>query len=142
MKGLKTMSNFAFGNTSKERMIGVDKDLVSVAELALKLTKIDFGIPQYGGLRTAEEQRRLFDAGKSEADGVTNKSYHQTGKALDFYAIDPDTGSASWEPGLLAQVAAAFLQAAIQLEAKIEWGGLWVSFVDMPHVQISEDKGG
>lgn len=130
------MSGFEFSQRSKDRMIGVAPDLIRVAERAIELTKVDFGIPQYGGRRSEDEQKHLFVTGASKADGEANLSFHQMGDALDFYAIDPETKAASWEPGLLAQVAAAFLQAAIELDIDLEWGGLWTSFIDAPHVQV------
>lgn len=36
-------------------------------------------------LRSAEEQNRLFKAGKSKCDGYEKKSRHQFGKAVDIY---------------------------------------------------------
>ena len=36
------------------------------------------------GLRTAEEQKKLFKKGRSKLDGVVKKSQHQTGNAIDF----------------------------------------------------------
>jgi hypothetical protein len=38
--------------------------------------------------RSDEEQKRLFDAGKSKCDGVNNISGHQVGKAMDIYFIE------------------------------------------------------
>lgn len=125
---------FTFSKTSLGRMSGVDKRLFNIANLALTISPIDFGIPKYGGLRTADEQSSLFHDGKSKCDGYDKKSYHQTGMALDFYAyVD---GKASWEKEHLSVVACAFLQAANRLGYQLEWGGLWKSFQDMPHVQI------
>ena len=87
-------------------------------------------------MRTVKDQAALFTAGKSKADGRTNKSYHQTGRALDVYAyVD---GKASWEKEHLAIVAVAMMQAANELGYKLEWGGLFVSFTDMPHFQLGE----
>lgn len=124
------------GEQSKKNMQGVDNRLVEICGLALSLSPIDFGIPQYGGMRTVADQHLLFGTGKSKCDGVKNKSYHQSGKALDFYAyVD---GKASWDHLHLTTVAAAFLQAAIELEYDISWGGLWKNFRDMPHVQIED----
>jgi hypothetical protein len=37
--------------------------------------------------RSEEEQKRLFDAGLSKCDGVTNISKHQVGRAVDIYLI-------------------------------------------------------
>lgn len=125
---------FQFSQRSLERMQGVDPRLKEIAKHAITISKIDFGIPADGGLRTAERQAELFAAGKSKADGVKNKSRHQSGNALDVYAYVE--GKASWEKEHLAMVAAAMLQSASILGYKLEWGGLWKSFVDMPHFQI------
>lgn len=126
---------FKLGTKSRQRLQGVDERLVKVLELALsKYTKIDFGIPQFGGLRTAEEQRILFDDGKSNADGVTHKSRHQTGKAADVFAyVD---GKASWDEYHLTHIATAIFAAANELGVKIKWGGHWKSFIDMPHYEV------
>lgn len=125
---------FQFSERSLERMEGVDPRLKEIAKHAITISKIDFGIPADGGLRTAERQAELFATGKSKADGVKNKSRHQSGNALDVYAYVE--GKASWEKEHLAMVAAAMLQSASILGYKLEWGGLWKSFVDMPHFQI------
>ena len=106
-------------------MGGVDNQLIQIAELAIQITAIDFGIPADGGVRTEVRQQQLFHDGKSKADGIHDKSNHQTGQALDFYAyID---GKASWREDHLAMVACAFLQAASILGISLNWGGLWSS---------------
>ena len=121
---------------SKERLQGIDPRLISIINEALKISVIDFGIPGDGGLRTAERQKELFDKKVSECDGTINKSYHQTGKAFDVYAyVD---GKASWDRYHLTQVAAAILQAAAMLGYQLRWGGLFKSFVDMPHFEIRD----
>jgi peptidoglycan L-alanyl-D-glutamate endopeptidase CwlK len=125
-----------FSDASLNRMVGVNKKLVEIAHRALELSPIDFGIPQYGGMRSAEEQNNLFHQGKSKCDGYRVKSNHQTGNALDVFAyVD---GKASWEREHLAIVACAMLQAANELGYKLEWGGLWASFVDMPHFELKQ----
>ena len=126
---------FALSARSITNMEGVHVDLKRVAQRAIQITKIDFGIPETGGKRSAEMQKALFDEGLSMCDGYDKKSFHQSGNALDFYAyVD---GKASWQPEHLAQVACAFLQAANQLGVNLKWGGLFKSFTDMPHVEIS-----
>lgn len=126
---------FKFSTNSILRMNGVNKQLRNVAYRALEISKVDFGIPEHGGRRTAEEQNQLFKDGKSKADGYEKLSYHQSGNALDVYAFVD--GKASWEKEHLAMVAAAMLQAAAEMGVKVEWGGLWKSFQDMPHFQIN-----
>tara|TARA_R110002020_G_scaffold170207_1_gene359563 strand:- start:1156 stop:1554 length:399 start_codon:yes stop_codon:yes gene_type:complete len=131
--------NYQFSQRSFTNMAGVRPELIEIALQAIQMSPIDFGIPSSGGLRTAEEQKALFVNGKSKCDGEVKKSYHQSGNALDFYAyVD---GAASWKEEHLAIVAAAFLQAAIELGYTLEWGGLWKGFRDMPHVQMPEDDG-
>lgn len=126
---------YQLSQRSKNHMSGVHSDLQRVANRAIQITKIDFGVPETGGLRTAEQQNALFNEGLSMCDGYDKRSNHQDGNALDFYAyVD---GKASWEPEHLAQVACAFLQAANELGIKIKWGGLFKSFVDMPHIEIA-----
>ena len=125
---------FKLSQRSIQHMSGINMDLRHVADRAIKITKVDFGIPSTGGIRSAEMQNELFKDGKSKCDGYKKISYHQTGNALDFFAyVD---GQASWEPEHLAQVACAFLQAANELGVKLKWGGLFKSFTDMPHVEI------
>ena len=133
--------SFKLGKNSIINLTGVDGRLVEIADLAIKLSNIDFGIPSSGGLRTTADQAKLYKDGVSKADGVNNKSYHQTGKALDVYAyID---GKASWDTGHLALVAVAMLQAASLLKYPLTSGVLWTSDDelygwDCPHFQLGE----
>lgn len=138
---------FAFGTKSLENRQGVDPRLIEIDDLAIQITLVDFGHGKYAGRRTVALQAELFRDGKSRKDGVVKKSYHQTGKALDFYAFVD--GKASWQHEHLAMVACAYFQAASILGYKISWGGLWSSSRsdlingikygwDMPHIQIED----
>ena len=127
---------FKLGKNSINNLAGVDGRLIAIADLAIELTNIDFGVPSTGGLRTEEDQAKLFADGVSKADGVNNKSYHQSGKAMDVYAyVD---GKASWDKLHLAVIASAMLQASSQLGYKLKWGGLWKSWQDYPHFEIKD----
>jgi peptidoglycan L-alanyl-D-glutamate endopeptidase CwlK len=128
---------------SKTNRAGVDPRLIAISDLAIQLTLVDFGHGSYAGLRTADVQRHLYATGKSKADGVTKRSKHQDGKALDFYAyVD---GAATWAPEPMAMVAAAFMQAASMLGYRVQWGGLWAQSSggmygwDMAHIELLED---
>jgi len=127
---------FKLSQNSLNNRSGVDPRLIEISDRAIQLSIVDFGIPSSGGLRTASDQAALFAAGKSKADGSTHKSYHQTGLALDVYAYV--NGKASWEKEHLALIATAMLQAAAELGYKLEWGGLWKSWQDMPHFQLGD----
>lgn len=127
---------FKLSTTSRSRLNGVDKRLIDVIDLALTISKVDFGIPESGGYRTEQQQNELFNKGVSLCDGYDSKSYHQTGMAFDIYAyVD---GKGSWNSLYLTQVATAILQAAAQLGHPLVWGGNWKDFVDMPHFEIKE----
>jgi len=117
-------------------MITADPRLVQIAFEAIKISKVDFGIPQFGGKRTKQEQTALHNKGVSNCDGIINKSKHQSGLALDVYAyVD---GKASWKTEHLTSVAVAMLQAASILGYKLSWGGLWVNYRDFPHFQLED----
>ena len=132
------MSNFKFSNRSLQRLEGVNKDLIKLMELALSRSPIDFGIPEFGGLRTASEQRQLFDKGLTKADGTKLKSYHQTGNAVDVFAYI--NGKASWSRVHLSLIAGVVLSCAKEMDLKVTWGGTFGSKDfngwDMPHFQI------
>lgn len=129
---------FKFSNRSKLNMEGVDPKLIRVAEEALSISRIDFGIPNLGGFRTAQEQYKLYQEEASQLDGYKLISNHQRRRALDFFAYV--NGKASWEHEHMAMVGAAFLQAAVILEFDIRWGGLWKSFRDMPHIELAPNE--
>ena len=108
---------FALSDRSKQRLEGVDKNLVDVVMLAIEYTQIDFGVTQ--GLRTPEEQKKLVESGASQ----TMNSKHITGKAVDLAAyID---GRLSWEHNLYDDIADAMKQAAIEKNVAIRWGAAW-----------------
>ena len=128
---------FHLSKRSLDRMADVDERLQQIAKRAIQITAVDFGIPADGGFRTADEQRILYCAGKSNCDGIVKRSKHQDGLALDVYAYV--SGQASWNKLHLSMVACAFLQAASELGYKLEWGGNWKSFQDMPHFQLTSN---
>ena len=125
---------FKFSPKSKATLSTVNPTLQVLFEAALAKSPIDFGIPKTGGLRTAEEQHDLFLGGKSNADGHTVQSYHQTGNAVDVYAYV--NGRASWDVNHLTVISEVVKETAKELDIKITWGGDWTTFVDMPHYQI------
>ena len=55
---------FSLSNRSKGKLEGVHPDMVSVVKRAIELTKVDFGVTY--GVRTLEEQKKLYDSGRSE----------------------------------------------------------------------------
>lgn len=139
------MPRFQLSETSKAHRRGVDQRLIEISDLAIQITLVDFGHGRYAGLRSVGDQQHLHAIGASpHCDGVTKRSRHQDGKALDSYAwVD---GAASWQPEHLAMVAAAHLQAASILGYQAQWGGLWphkkqngLYGWDCAHIELLED---
>ena len=108
---------YTLSGRSLEKLEGVKPELVKVVKRAIELTKIDFGVIY--GLRSEEEQQKLFDAGKSQ----TMKSKHLTGDAVDLMAyVD---GKASWELNLYDDLADAMKWAATEEGTVVRWGAAW-----------------
>ena len=126
---------YKLGKRTQRILTTVNPDLKRIAERAIQLTPVDFGIPLSGGYRTPLDQNELFKDGASKCDGFKKMSKHQTGSALDFYAYV--NGRANWDTENLALIASAFLQAANELGVTLEWGGLWKNFKDYPHIQLA-----
>lgn len=117
------------------RLDGVNPLLIAIAVDSIKDSPYDFGIPQHGGKRTADEQNLLFKNKKSQLDGFNKKSYHQSGNAFDIYGYI--NGKATWDTKVLTSIARHIQKIAFaQYKIKLTWGGDWTSFRDMPHFQI------
>ena len=144
---------YSFSQISNDRISTVHKDLQTVVRLALRISSrrkdggVDFSIPEFGGLRTAEDQNALFKKGVSKADGYDKPSYHQTGLALDvipYVKAEGIKGNAIYTKKISKQkrdlsfhiVASCMLEAATRLGVKLTAGINWQSFKDAPHYQI------
>ena len=109
--------SFSLSTRSLDKLDGVDPSLVSVVKRAIALTKIDFGVVY--GMRTEEEQEKLFAAGKSQ----TMKSKHLVGRAVDLMAyVD---GKGCWELNVYDDLCDAMKVAAEELGVAIKWGAAW-----------------
>jgi len=120
--------SFKLSEKSLQRLSGVHPDLQAVVKRAIEITPVDFVVIE--GLRTKARQAYLLDAGKSR----TMNSYHLTGHAVDIAPIID--GQVSWAWKHYYPLADAMIEAAKELNVKIEWGGRWKTFPDAPHWQI------
>lgn len=88
------------------------------------------------GIRTIEEQRRLYRVGATR----TMKSRHLAGRTTGLsHAFDIAAtlnGKVRWDWPLYAKLAKEIKKAAKELGIPIEWGGDWKSFKDGPHYQL------
>jgi peptidoglycan L-alanyl-D-glutamate endopeptidase CwlK len=108
---------FKLSDRSIAKLEGVDETLVEVVKEAIQLTKVDFGVTF--GMRTLEEQQKLFDSGRSQ----TMKSKHLEGRAVDLVAY---FGSdISWELNVYDDICDAMAEAARRNTLAIKWGAAW-----------------
>ena len=119
---------YKLGARSKQRLKGVQDDLVKVVERAIEISTVDFTVLE--GLRTPERQKTLMESGASQ----TLNSRHITGHAVDLGAWVDDQVDWSWP--LYAKINAAMQEASKQVGVPIEWGGGWRTFKDGPHFQL------
>lgn len=127
------MSNFKFSQKSLTRLADCDERLQRVAKRALTLTKYDFGIGET--LRTVERQKQLVAEGKS----WTMNSRHLPNAKGEAEALDITVwvgGKLTWNQKYFRKVVQAFVTAAIIEGVEIEFGGLWESVQDWPHIQL------
>lgn len=145
---------YNLSNTSKKRLEGVLPLLVETIEEAISHPDCpdDFGIPQFGGRRTTEDQQGLYAIGRTiemgrkpvtYVDGVNKKSNHQPkedgyGHAVDIYIYDHATKRASWNVERLTAVARHIQKIGEKKGLVISWGGDWNSFKDYPHMEVKK----
>lgn len=120
-----------FGNSSLERLKTCNQEIVEIMLEAIKTSPIDFGIPKFGGRRTAEEQKRLFEDGASTKDGINKLSKHQSGDAVDVIAYVPSIGGYTYDVRYYYMIAGHVLATANRLGYKVKWGGDWDSDRDL-----------
>ena len=145
---------------SRKRLEGIEPFLIEVVERGIKNSPYDFGIPQYGGMRTSNDQKELYAIGRTKevgrkpvtyTDGIRKKSNHQQkenglGWAFDIYIYIPETKSASWNVEKLEAVAVHLMGVANNLAVekeeyngfKLTWGGWWNKFKDYPHFELKK----
>lgn len=119
---------FSLSQRSENSLKGVDPKLVAVVRKAITITPIDFVVIE--GLRSVERQKELVAKGASK----TLKSKHLIGRAVDVAALVD--GKITWDEQYYRKIAAAFKQAAKELDVPIRWGGDFKGFFDSPHFEL------
>lgn len=111
------MAAFFLGNSSEEKLKGVDPQLVRCVRRAICTTEVDFTV--FEGMRTLERQRELVAKGVSR----TLNSYHLTGHAVDL--VPWIAGRAQWQVPACVKVALAMREAALHFGVEVTFGGVW-----------------
>lgn len=141
-----------FGERSKNNLDTCHQDLQLIANEAIKITPIDFGISE--GNRSLNRQKKLFDEGKSKIDGINKKGKHNYNPSLAFDIYIYITGKdRAYDEKHLCYVGGVLSTVAKQLykEGKIKhllrWGANWdgdgeliydQSFQDLPHFELKK----
>jgi peptidoglycan L-alanyl-D-glutamate endopeptidase CwlK len=97
---------------------------------------IQVGITQ--GFRTTEYQNQLYAQGRTKPGRIVTNcrggySPHNYGLAFDFCIYE--NGKVDWDSRNKKWAIAG----AIGESLGLEWGGRWIQFVDMPHLQFMFD---
>lgn len=155
---MKKRNKFRFGKLSNKRRKDVSKYLIMCSDRALSYSPVDFGVPQYGGKRSAEEQNGLYLKDYSKCDGYSKLSFHQKedkegrGQAIDLVPYISGKGYSYKAKGRFGVIGILMLQSWDELKAEgkipeglfLHWGGFWRSRTkeglgwDLPHYEIRD----
>ena len=145
---------YSFSEQSLNMFKNVHPNLVKIMKAAIENSPFDFSIT--AGARTAEEQNKLYQQGRTtkgpvvtKADGYKNKSNHQIksdgyGHAVDIFICGKYDENGNYqkfntEQGYddkkIREVANHIKAVSKNLGLSIEWGGDW-KFYDSPHFQV------
>lgn len=126
---------FEFSAASRSKLVGVHPDLVQVANRAIQISKIDFGIAE--GLRSYERQAELMRQRKTTT--LHSKHLIQTstgyGHAIDVFAYVNNIASYNWR--YYGPIVQAFIEAGTALGIQLRFGHLWQTFTDSVHIELS-----
>ena len=134
--------SYKFGKRSRECLDTCHVDLQKIAELAIKF--YDFSV--YEGHRDLVRQKKLYDEGKSQIDGITRKGNHNFYPSMAFdcapYPIDWNDKDRFHELAKAMFAAEEYLRETGHLDSAYElaWGGNWSSFIDLPHWELIKRK--
>ncbi len=139
---------YILSETSLKMLKGVHPNLVNFMTELIKISPWNFKIT--AGVRTAEEQNRLYQKGRTapgskvtKVDGYKLKSNHQIkfdglGYATDIGVIVNGEYKGSWKDFHYYQdIYNVAKEKGLLEKYGIEWGGnCWRTFKDAPHWQI------
>lgn len=126
---------YLLGRASRAKLEGVHPELVRVAERAIQISTVDFGIAE--GVREYARQVELVEQKKS----TTLHSKHliqDTGfsHAIDVFAYV--NGKANYTTKYYGPIVQAFVEAGTALGVQLRFGHLWKDFIDSVHIELSE----
>ena len=127
---------YSFGDRSKRNLETSSVELIKLCNEVIK--HIDFTVIE--GHRNSTRQYNLYKNGKSQIDGITQKSKHNSmpSDAIDVIPYkkghNPFDGTEKSEL-MFYRLYREFEIASKKLDIDINWGGFW-SFKDYPHIEL------
>ena len=126
---------YHFGEASKRRLLTCDERLVLIANDVIKFT--DFAVTC--GHRTDEEQDELYAIGRTTPGRIV--TYKRGGESVHNIDPSPAIDLVPWpidwsDHSRFIGLAGAIRYAAWLRDIRLEWGGHWQTFKDLPHYQI------
>ena len=115
--------SYTLSTRSLERLNGVNESLVNIVKIAIKTTKVDFGVTC--GLRTKSEQAELVKKGASQTMNSRHLPQESTGTSHAVDLVAYIGGRVAWELNLYDDIADAMKDAAIKEGKPIRWGAAW-----------------
>ena len=114
---------FSLSSRSRGKLEGVHPDMVAVVERAIELTKVDFGVTY--GVRTLDEQKRLYESGRSQTMNSKHLLQDDTGYSHAVDVVAYDGSDVVWEINVYDDICDAFKKAAEMHGVSIKWGAAW-----------------
>jgi len=108
-----------------------------LAELICLADTENIRIAPFSVYRTAEEQRKLYDQGKSKCDGYIKRSRHQDWLACDWGILNDAGTDFLWSDKRYDRLG------ELAVKVGLVWGGNWDAekngFSDPYHVELPEN---
>lgn len=116
---------FFLGSKSRANFYMVHPSLIKVAEDAIKITRVDFGI--FEGLRTVDKERDNIAKGVSFLKDPRDCKHcpQKDGFSHAIDAVPFIAGAYQWTWPECYEIAKAFQASALQFGVRLRWGGVW-----------------
>lgn len=120
-----------FGKNSKIQLLSCDERLQIIAFAAIEI--IDFSV--ICGYRSAEDQQKLYEEGKTPAQAYQSK--HNVHRSLAVDIAPYYDGKIQWEDReAFFQLAGIWKGIAHEKKINIKWGGDFKNQFDGPHFEL------
>jgi len=106
--------------------------LFKLSSLCVLLDAHGIPVAIFSFFRTAEEQKKLYDEGKSQCDGYIKRSRHQDWLAADIAILNDARTDFIWSDPRYDQIGGMAEQIGLV------WGGIW-TFHDVYHVELPKE---